>query len=201
MAAPQDPIAYLSRLVRNQDLLTEQMIHDRDRVLREYGRLFHPERLDGLGPEDFKGFLLYKNNRHWWGIHRHQTELVSNMSRLRRGLAVLVNESRPIVERLDWLEPAVGTKPVPGLGKAVFTPILQVVYPNRYGVWNSIGERAMRRLGLWPRFPWGATFGERYSWINRCLHDVGGELGIDLWTLDSLWWRVEKEHDPTKHLP
>jgi hypothetical protein len=200
MAAPiDDVLAYLKRLVEDPDFQTRQMIADRDRVHSDYGRLFHPDNLSRLTAEDFKGFLRYENNRHWWGIHRHERTLVSDMDRLRDGLAVLLDESQPIVTRLDRIEPTVGHKLVPGLGKAVFTPILHVVYPAQYGVWNSISESAMTRLRLWPPFGWGSGFGQRYVAVNTVLTGVAERLGTDLWTVDALWWRVEQDHAPEKH--
>jgi hypothetical protein len=142
---------------------------------------------------------LYENNRHWWGIHRQQAMLVSDMPRLRKVLYELLDESRPLGERLDWVEPRGGVKPQPGLGRAVITPILNVVYPDRHGIWNSIAEGAMTRLGLWPAFPWGATFGAQYLLVNDVLTQWAERIDTDLWTLDALWWRVEREHEPTRH--
>lgn len=194
-----DPISYLSRLLRQPDAQTRQMIDDRHHVLREYGRLFQPSNLERLGAEDFKGFLLYDNNRHWTGISRQQGTLVSDMDRLRMVLGVLLDESRPLMSRLDWIEPRNGKKPQPGLGRAVMTPILQVAYPDKYGVWNSISEGAMTRLGLWPKFPPGSTLGGQYLLVNGSLTSIRGDLDTDLWTLDSLWWKVERDHEPLKH--
>ena len=118
------------------------MVVDRDQVYREYGRMFHPENLHRLTAEDFKGFLLYDNNRHWWGITRQQTQQTRDMGALRRALSVLLDKSRRIDSRLDWYfmgeyEP----KPVPGLGQAVITPIMHVVYPDRYGVRQTRSQR------------------------------------------------------------
>jgi hypothetical protein len=200
MAAPVDEvIPYLKRLLGDPDDQTRQMINDRDSVHAEYGRLFHPDNLSRLTAEDFKGFLRYENNRHWWGIHRYERKLVSDMDRLRVGLAILLDESQPIATRLDRIEPTVGHKPVPGLGKAVFTPILHVVYSDKYGVWNSISESAMTRLRLWPPFGWGSGFGAKYSAVNTVIKGVADRLGTDLWTIDALWWRVEQDHAPAKH--
>lgn len=195
----QDPIPYLRWLLHQGDTQAAQMMKDRDSVLREYGRLFHPDNLPHLTAADFKGFLLYENNRHWWGIHRHQRKLVADMDRLRHVLGVLIDESRPVAERVDRVEPSVGRKPLPGLGKAVFTPILHVVYPDRYGVWNSIAESALRRLGLWPDFPPGTSFGGKYELVNQNLREAAAAVDVDLWTIDILWWLVEKDHEPTRH--
>jgi hypothetical protein len=197
---PEQGIAYLKRLLRhNSNPQFAQMVADGEAVHREFGRLFHPDNLHRLTAHEFKEFLLYEHNRHWWGIHRHQAKLVSDMDRLRKGAALLLDESMPIRERLDRIEPKTGPKPVPGLGPAVFTPILHVVYPDRYGVWNSISESAMRRLALWPESGWGWTFGQKYVAMNDVLNRVAAELDIDLWTLDSLWWLTELEHEPQKH--
>ena len=196
----EDGSKYLGRLLRhNRNPQFAQMVGDRDSVHREFGRLFHPENLLRLTAEEFKEFLLYEHNRHWWGIHRHQARLVSDMDRLRKGLGILLDESRATGQRLDYIEPGNGPKPIPGLGKAVFTPILHVAYPDKYGVWNSVAESAMVRLQLWPSFGWGWSFGDRYVAVNQVLQEVADQLDIDLWTLDSLWWLTELEHEPQKH--
>lgn len=196
----EDGIAYLTRLLRYGDNPQfKQMINDRDAVYLEYGRMFALEHLHLMSEDDFKGFLLYENNRHWWGIHRHQAKLVADMDRLRHSLGVVLDESRPIVDRLDWIEPVRGPKPLPGIGPAVLTPIMHVVYPDRYAVWNSIAESAMTRLGLWPAFDRGSSFGDKYVAMNTAVHHVAEMIGSDLWTIDSLWWMTELEHEPTKH--
>ena len=108
-------ISYLRRLERTtSDPQYRQMINDRDGVLRQYGRIFDPANLHSLGAHEFKEFLLYENNRHWWGIHRQQEQIVANMDRLRSAPKVLLDESMPIEERLDYLEPKSGPKPVKG---------------------------------------------------------------------------------------
>ena len=193
-------IRYLQRLVRNnQNPQFNQMVNDGGSVHREFGRLFDPDNLHRLTDIEFKEFLLYEHNRHWWGIHRHQAKLVSDMSLLRSVLGLLLDESIPIESRLDRIEPRSGPKPLPGLGKAVFTPILHVVYPEKYGVWNSIAESAMQRLQLWPQFGRGSTFGDNYVAVIKSLNEVASKLDVDLWTLDSLWWLTELEHEPEKH--
>ncbi len=193
------PYSYLTRLVHQPGAQMSQMLADRDAVFREYGRLFSPERVATITSADFQSFLLYENNRHWWGIHRQRRKQTADMPRLQHALSVLVDERRPIAERIDWLMGAHGPKPVPGLGFAVMTPILHVVYPDRYGVWNSIAQSAMTRLGLWPDFARGWTDGRKYVSVNAVNLDVSRRLGVDLWTVDTLWWMVEREHEPTRH--
>ncbi len=191
-------MSYLARLLRDADDQTEQMIRDRDGVYRVYGRMFRPDNLGSLSAEDLKEFLLYENNRHWLGIHRYQKKLVADIGHTQAVFRRLLDESETIVDRLDWIEGSDGAKPLLGLGKAVYTPILHVVFPDSYGVWNSVAEMAMNRLSLWPVGS-GRSFGQQYEKVNAALHEVADELGTDLWTVDALWWRVEREAEPTKH--
>jgi len=148
--------------------------------------VFSPERLHLLTAADFKSFLRYEHNRHWWGIHRHETRLVADMDRLRWALGTLLDQSQPLERRLDE------AARLPGLGKAVLTPILLVVYPTQYGVWNAIAERAMHDLAVWPSLPGASSFGRQYVAVNTRLLSVADAVPTDLWTLDALWWAHSK---------
>lgn len=77
---------------------------------------------------------------------------------------------------------------VTGFGKAIATGILTVVYPQEYGVWNNTSEAALRQVKLWPDWARGEGVGGRYERINDLLLRLSSDLGIDLWTLDALWW-------------
>lgn len=198
-SAASDPIASLKRILTSgQHADVVQMIRERDYVIPAYQRVFDPARIDDLTAEEFGGFLRYENNKHWWGLHHAESRMTNSMMRLTTALAALLEDDRPIADRVDALEPGRGALAVPGLDAAVFTPILLVMYPDRYGVWNSISESAMQRLGLWPDVE-GLGFGARYAQINEMLLTVAAEVETDLWTLDALWWGIEKESDPAKH--
>ncbi|MCJ7543209.1 MAG: endonuclease NucS [Phycisphaerae bacterium] len=160
-------------------------------VLTRYQPVFSRENLGGLTAEDFRGFLLFRNNHHWDSLHRLGGWMSADMPKLREALKVLLDEGVDIRTGLNRLRPPTGDPMVKGLGRAVITAILQVVYPDKYGVWNNTAENGMQRLGLWPDMPRGASFGDRYVVMNRTLLEVAEELGVDLWTLDMLWWRVE----------
>jgi len=98
----------------------------------------------------------------------------------------LRNEQEALVKRYDR-----AVQSVPGLGKAVATAYLHIVAPEQYGVWNSVAENSLRRLGLWPRVGRGASEGQYYSAINRLLLQLAATLNVDLWTLDALWWVID----------
>lgn len=192
MPTPSDPIGYLARLHRagsHNDVV--QMIRDRDSVLTRFGPAF--TRPSGPSDDHLVDFLAFEHNRHWWGL-QHKAEPVLGSPDLARALiAELLDESAPIDGRIDAVSGVAGF--VPDLWSA----ILLVAVPDRYGVWSDMSESAMRRLGLWPRQADQGSTGSRYVAINDMLALVATEVGVDLWTLDALWWGVEKEHDPSRY--
>jgi hypothetical protein len=79
------------------------------------------------------------------------------------------------------------------MGKNVSTAILMVTQPDQYGVWNNRSEAGMKRLDIWPKFDRGESFGSRYVRVNQILNQLSESLGIDLWTLDALWWYLDQK--------
>lgn len=172
----------------------ERMVNAGPRVRARFQPLFAAERLPSLAKEEFQSFLVFKNNQHWVGLHRKGPEICADMPRLRSALRVLLDESRPIEDRLQDLAPG-GPSAVHGLGRAALTAILLVMFPEKYGVWNNRSQGSMEMLGLWPQFDRGEPFGSRYRRVNQVLLDVAREIGTDLWTLDGLWWVVVADSD------
>ena len=123
------------------------------------------------------------------GLHRQGNYITADMPQLRKALAILVDESRPIRSRLDQLI-AKSSPMVPHLGRAVLTGILLVCHPEQYGVWNSTSEAGLKKLEVWPQFERGASFGERYLAVNQVLQSLSKTVGVDLWTLDTLYWQL-----------
>ncbi|MDN5364439.1 MAG: hypothetical protein PWQ91_1501 [Eubacteriales bacterium] len=182
--------AVLARVPKEADL--QALVNARDEVLARYQPIFSPDRLPNLTLEDFSSFLYFENNKHWTGLHRHVGKLTADMNALRHALAILLDENRPLAERFDEV---VGASMVRGLGKGLATAILLVAYPNRYGVWNNVSEAALKQMGVWPEFDRGMTLGKRYTVINDLLKQLSGELGVDLWTLDALFWGIVKKEE------
>lgn len=163
----------------------DEIVAPRDEVFARYSSVFRPEHISELTQEEFTSFLYFDNNRHWTGLYRQGLGAASDMDVLRSALAVLLDEARPIAERFH---DALAT--VNGLGKGIATAILLVAYPQKYGVWNNTSEAGLRQIGLWPEFERGAGLGGRYEKVNEILVKLSGDLGIDLWTLDALWWSL-----------
>ena len=181
----------LESQLRKQPDLLERWAREEKVVVARFGEAFSPQNLASLKPDTLEDFLYFEHNRHWRGIYRQKRKLLRDFEATRRAIGVLVNENLPLAARFDQALNAVS-----GFGKAVATAILLVVYPERYGVWNRVTEEAMRRLGLWPEFPRGATAGQRYGILNQRLNAIAEELGLDLWALDSLWGEVLTEDGP-----
>ena len=155
-------------------------------VIQKYGSLFNPANLNSLTKDDFKSFLLMKNNRHWEGIHRQSNMLTDDMDRLRQALAILLDESQDLKERLDQLFPASKDSYIKGLGRAIATPVLMVVYPKKYGVWNSKSEAGLERLGLLPKFKSKDSFADKYLQVNEIFNELAEKYNITLWQLDEI---------------
>lgn len=160
----------------------QKMTAARDQVFAVYQPIFCPEHIPALTEQEFKSFLLQENNQHWSGLHRQGGRICANMKALRKALAGLLDESQDLATRLNAAVDA-----VKGMGKNIVSAILFVAYPDKYGVWNNKSEAVMQKLGLWPDFDLGTSFGHKYVVINEILTRLKNDLGTDLWTLDSLW--------------
>jgi len=154
----------------------------KERVLGRYGLMFRPEGVQRITAEEFVSFLRFENNQHWGGLHRMASNLTADMEALRRGLALLVDEGQPLAPRF-----AQALQSVRGLGPGIASAILLVAYPDRYGVWNGRSEVALKRLGVWPAAPRGASKGQIYERVNGVIVRLRDSLGTDLWTLDLLF--------------
>ncbi len=179
----------LARAKRRADF--QESLQARDEVLARYQPVFDPSHLADLTEEDFRSFLYIENNRHWTSLYRQVRALTADMDALRQALAILLDEERPLASRFDE---ALGR--VKGLGKALATAILLVVYPDRYGVWNSTSESGMKILNIWPDR--GMKVGQRYEVLNDLFLRLSNTLEIDLWTLDWLWWEIVQAEEAGK---
>lgn len=186
----------MKNLRSNEDADAAKIIAARDEVLARFQPVFSPENVQAITKEEFKDFLHFRNNRHWTGLDRGVSAITANMKRLKKALSILVDESRPIQDRLDQLRPRTGDPFCPKFGRATITAILLVAYPEKYGVLNGTSIAAMKLLNIWPQFERGTSFGERYVAVNEILLRLSGELNVDQWTLDALFWPVKTVPSP-----
>lgn len=192
-------------LIRLEDVLNEQHLNPhpdfkditdhKHAVLAHYQPLFAPAHLATLTKADFESFLLYRNNHHWDSLHRVGKFMTEDMDLLRKALLILVDETRPIDERLNALRPERywgEHSLVSHLGMPVLTAILQVVYPDQYGVWNNTSDAGLKKVKLWEKRWESQPAGGSYVEMNAIYRFLAGALQTDLWTLDALWWVMKK---------
>ena len=180
-----------------EDYKNPERENEQKEVIDKYGHMFHPSNLNSLTKEDFKSFLLIKNNKHWEGIHRQGNMITEDMGKLRKALETLLDESKPIEERLLVLFPKNEPNYIKGLGRAIVTPILMVVYPDRYGVYNRRSAEGLKIVGLGPKLSRGASFSEKYTKTNEVLNKLASENDMSLFELDDVWWKITEGYRPT----
>lgn len=173
---------------RDEDSELMRLIDAREDVLGRYQPLFSPDGVADISAEQFRGFLNFNNNRHWSGLERLGS-VASDMRKLRKALSILLDESQPVDRRLDALVPN-GNPKVPKLAQAILTPILLVAHPNKYGVWNNPSTSALKKLGIWPSFRPDRFTGTNYAILNELLLKIAEGVGVDMWVIDALLWRV-----------
>lgn len=175
---------FRTQIPRLMEIIDVKEINSRkNQVISVYQPMFQIPNISEISADDFKSFLIFKNNCHWNNLHRHGNKICKNIDTLRVALTILVDETKPIRDRFNE-----SLKMISGFGKAVATAILQVAYPENYGVWNNISEGGLKQIGLWPPFERNLTPGDLYLKINEILIGLSKDLEIDLWTLDTLWW-------------
>ncbi len=164
------------------------IVEPQEAVLARYQPVFSADHLPQISEDEFRSFLNLENNHHWSGLHRQGPRMCSDMAKLREALAILVDESKAVDQRLNR-----STEMISGMGRNVATAILIVTQPDRYGVWNTRSEATMKQLGIWPQFDRGESLGSQYVKVNQVLLQLCDALEIDLWTLDAVWWYLDQE--------
>ncbi len=152
--------------VKDQNSDFKNITDPKDAVFARYQPIFSLDKVNNIAKDEFLSFLLFKNNRHWTGLSRNGHKICSDMDNLKSELKKLLSENLSITERLNQVH-----KNVFAMGRATITAILLIAFPDKYGVWNSTSEGALKRLDIWPKFDHGETFGERYIKVNDGLVD------------------------------
>jgi hypothetical protein len=172
----------------------EEVLNNKDEVLDRYGKhIFSKEHIPILTEEEFKSFLLYKNNHHWESIHRKNSEICADMGKLRTELIYLLDckdDKKETYFRFNEIITIGKIHHIEGMGRAITTAVLLVTSPKKYGVINRITEEVLRNINLWPT---GMNDGKRYEKINEEIFlRLVSDLDVDLWTLDTLWWFIAR---------
>jgi hypothetical protein len=161
----------------------DEIVKQRDEVFARFRPIFSLDHIGKLTRDEYTPFLYLENNHHWSNLYRTGLRTANDMPKLRKALALLLDEKKPIDKRFTE-----SLAMIDGFGKGIATAVLTVAYPDRYGVWNNTSEAGLRQLGLWPELEKGLKPGAKYERVNQVLVGTAAELGLDLWTLDALWW-------------
>ena len=153
---------------------TREILDAKEEVFARYGPAFQPGAMENIDEDVLRSFLYFENNHHWSGLNRQVNRVCADMAATRAALAELVDETRPIADRM---QPVTDIK---GMGKGIITAILHIAYPDKYGVWNNTSHDGLIKLGLLPQMPRGASFGERYAAVNEILGKLKLALDLDL---------------------
>ncbi len=128
-------------------------------------------------------------------MNRVAKYMVADMGLLREALLILVDEGRPVQDRLNELRPERiwATKSmVSHLGMPMLTAILQVTQPDKYGIWNNTSDDGLKIVRLWDKRWEKQPTGDSYVEMNELYLYFAKSLNIDLWTLDALWWMMKR---------
>lgn len=189
-----------------QDLLADDVENDsefqdiashKEMVIKKYQSIFSKEHIPLLTVAEFKEFLPFKNNHHWTQLPRVGGRITQEMPILREALTLLLDESVPVVNRINELRPERywgEHSKVPFLGMPILTAILLINHPEKYGVWNNTSDAGMKIVRLWDKRWETEPTGNSYVEMNTIYHELSQQLQVDLWTLDALWWTLRKKH-------
>ena len=192
-------------LYKLEDLLNQQrenphpdydhITSHKSEVLASYQPIFEEDHIAKLTRAEFESFLLFRNNYHWDSLHRVGKFMTEDMDLLREALSILLDEGRPVQDRLNELRPERywgEHSKVPYLGIPVLTAILQVTHPEHYGVWNNTSDAGLKKVKLWNKHWETQLSGDSYVEMNEIYLYLAQSLKTDLWTLDALWWVIKK---------
>ena len=159
-------------------------------VTSYWGVIFSARGIASLTKQDMTGFLRYEQNRRWRELSKEN--VTRDMDKLRAALLCLIDDSIPVVERLNALEPSRGGLAVPHLGKAKLTAILLVTSPREFGVWNDYSQRALEGLGLMPDFDGVSRLGDQYALVNDVLTGLARDYRLTMWWLDVILEQIAR---------
>lgn len=57
-----------------------------DDVLSRFQPIFHPDSIGSISADEFRSFLVEKNNKHWSGLQRMGPAITEDMNKLREAL-------------------------------------------------------------------------------------------------------------------
>jgi len=162
-------------------------LEEEKEVIGKYGKLFHPNNIDNLTADDFKEFLKFKNNKHWSSLERHGNKITKDMEKFKKTLKILLDENIPIETRLKRIRDPTSPDYHKYFGVAYYSPILLVVYHEKYPVINGVVINALEYLGL---YKFNKPNYILYPEVRGKILEIAKSNNISLWQMDWVWWNV-----------
>ncbi len=158
----------------------------------KYGNLFEISNIENIDIEKFRKFFNLSENQHWHGLNQNISLLVSNPKNVKESLKLLLDEHKPISERIDGILDASGESKVKGYGLARISAILHYAHPDKYGAYNNVSMEGLSKIGENPKDTnprWNSlTNGEKYNLVNQKFLELSKSYNISLWAIDWVWW-------------
>ncbi len=177
----------------------EKKLRDQ-RLFSKFQPIFSVNHIASLSAEEFSRFTSFKENEHWTGIHRQNGMILKDINLLRKVLTTLLDESRPIAERIDEFRPRTKGKTIKGFGSAVYTAILFTMYPEKYPVRNRKTVTCLKDFGLFERAS-VMSYGENYQHVYDVSHALCEAVGCTISELDGLYHFYLEDQDADNELP
>ncbi len=124
------------------------------------------------------------------GRHTREFKAIP-MEEMRDSLDFLLYDSLGLEKRFDESASAVGAYNLAGSGKEFVSYILCVRDPGLFAFWSSHGERALRKLGVYPKDLRKGNLGFGYMDLLEAMNVVRGRLGLaDFQSVDEFVYSV-----------
>lgn len=122
-----------------------------------------------------KGYLDHFANA-WQALNDiYRDRVIRDPARFRKVVRDLLDESIPIVARLDRLLD--GKEHIEGMGKGLSTDYLMTAHPDKYCLWNGKAESGLAALDRLPAFTRSQSSGQRYAIILRTVKELRDQIG------------------------
>jgi hypothetical protein len=134
--------------------------------------------VQGGGSDDNlrKGYLDHFENAFQSLNPIYRERIVRDPGKFRKAIRELLDESVPVVTRLDRLLD--GPQHIEGMGRGLATEYLMIAHPDKYCIWNGKSESGLAALERMPPvFARGQTSGQRYEMILRAVTELRDLIG------------------------
>ncbi len=136
----------------------------------------------------FKDWLLFRNNLSWSTFQRTGCQALERPARLAELIILLRDDELDVGTRVK--RGLMGKEKVIGIGQGILTALLHTFFDDKYCVWNSRTQDALRILRRPPRSH--SDIGKTYEAVNTKLHELARELETDLTTIDGFMWFISE---------